>query len=209
MDRHSLSPLMLAARDGHLAAVKFLLERKAVVDRANDDGVTALLSAAARGRTEIAACLLDHRADINKPGKHSGFTPLMKAARLNRVSCVKLLLERKADMTAKSPRGTTAIDVAQRHSEALSVLQFAQTAEPPPAAPAPAPRVSSTSIVSVVSGAAATASTADKADRKAFASQARRFTDSSAFQSSSTIAVSNCFITRLFDVGSGNRTAAD
>ena len=136
------TPLIRAARANKLEAVKFLIERKAIVDKVTQAGWTAFLVACYYGCTEAAATLLDQGADINLCGSHTRESGLMKAARGNRSSCVKLLLERKADKDLKSANSRTALELAQAldRREIVSLLQFASTAPPPAAPPAPAPR---------------------------------------------------------------------
>ena len=140
------TPLIYAARDGKLEAVKVLIEHKATVDKTNIFGQTALQIACFAGYGEIAEFLLDNGADMNKADSF-GRTPLIRAARGDDSKCVKLLLERKADRTQKAidgeSKGKTALDVAEDYKieEIVSMLRFASTAAPPPAPPAPAPHV--------------------------------------------------------------------
>lgn len=55
---------MAAAICGHNDAVTLLLTNKASIDDRCEDGSTALMYAAMHGRTDTAALLLDHKADI-------------------------------------------------------------------------------------------------------------------------------------------------
>ena len=57
------SPLMFAARDGQLTAVKILLERGAKIDFQNKSGKTALFIAARNCRSEVVLELLEQGAD--------------------------------------------------------------------------------------------------------------------------------------------------
>ena len=56
--------LILAARDGHEAVAKLLLDHRADVAAADNDGNPALILAATGGHEAVAKLLLDHRADV-------------------------------------------------------------------------------------------------------------------------------------------------
>ena len=163
-DPLEFTPLMRAANENQLEAVKFLRDRKANVDSRSRAGVTALLLAAQGGHTNIVVALLDSGANINAV-PISGESALIKATRCGQVGCVKLLLERKADTGVISKSGHTAMDIArQENAEIESLLQFAATAAPPPAPPAPALRVESAIELE-------SRTLADRADSKATASE--------------------------------------
>ena len=54
------SPLTLAACGGHMELASLLLERKANVEEANDEGYTPLMEAAREGHEDMCALLLAH-----------------------------------------------------------------------------------------------------------------------------------------------------
>ncbi|HTM02482.1 MAG TPA: ankyrin repeat domain-containing protein [Vicinamibacterales bacterium] len=58
-----MTALLLASRDGHLDAVKLLVEAGAEVDRADPNGMTPLLMALTNGQIAVAKFLLEHGAD--------------------------------------------------------------------------------------------------------------------------------------------------
>ncbi|KAE8876498.1 hypothetical protein PF005_g12380 [Phytophthora fragariae] len=90
------TPLHIAAQENQLACVKLLLEvGKVPVDAVTHDRCTALHLASQRGNTAVAACLLDHGADVDAMtvGNES---PLLKASRMSQFQTVKLLLSRNA-----------------------------------------------------------------------------------------------------------------
>lgn len=64
------TPLMLAAKNGHVDAVKLLLERGAQINARNPEtpdskkGMTALMLAAQQGHDEVVRVLLEHGADV-------------------------------------------------------------------------------------------------------------------------------------------------
>ena len=95
------TPLMYAVFYGDAAMVRFLLEKGADPNIANDAGATALMWAA--GDLEKTRLLVEHGADVNA---HSdgGRTPLMIAAgRFGSGAAVKLLLEHGANPSATAP----------------------------------------------------------------------------------------------------------
>ncbi|HEX4797627.1 MAG TPA: ankyrin repeat domain-containing protein [Humisphaera sp.] len=116
-----LTALMLAAKNGYVEAVRFLIERGAnVMTRATDPfdrHQTALYFAARAGHVEIMRLLLDGGADPSAHGasvlgEPTG-TPLHEATERGHAQAVRLLLERGARADAKM-FDTTPLDVARR-----------------------------------------------------------------------------------------------
>ncbi|KAF1779022.1 Ankyrin repeat-containing domain [Phytophthora cactorum] len=90
------TPLHIAAQENQLACVKLLLEvGKVPVDDVTHDRCTALHLASQRGNTAVAACLLDHGADVDAMTVDNE-SPLLKASRMSQFQTVKLLLSRNA-----------------------------------------------------------------------------------------------------------------
>ena len=73
-----LTPLMLAAREGHLDVARTLVGAAADIDAAAGDGKTALAIAIFNGNYELASFLVDNKADVNKADAQR-FTPLFWA----------------------------------------------------------------------------------------------------------------------------------
>ena len=69
------TPLLLAAKNGHIRAVKLLLERGAEPNTGDQVGHAPLHGAASRGHKEVVQILLDRGADTNKKD-HMRFTPV-------------------------------------------------------------------------------------------------------------------------------------
>ena len=94
-----LTPLLIAAENGHMSIVQLLISAKADIHReAHIDGIaqTPLILAAQNGHTEIVRLLLDAGATLDKP-RSDNRTALFMAARGGRKETVQLLLSRGAD----------------------------------------------------------------------------------------------------------------
>ena len=95
-DAANISVLHVAARDGHAAIVKLLLEAGADVSEKDvDTQATALHRAAERGHDTCVRILLEAGADIDARNVN-GMTPLHKAARSGHGDVVHLLLQHGA-----------------------------------------------------------------------------------------------------------------
>jgi len=118
--------LMRAAKGGDVAALKLLLQYKARVDLANDDGITPLMIAAGmghganptRGRyktdAEAAECtrlLVEAGGAVNGRSRTKA-TPLHSAAQHGWNETVKYLVAHGAELEAEEAAGLTPIDFA-------------------------------------------------------------------------------------------------
>jgi len=112
-DEFRNTPLMYAARYGHVDVVRLMLEGGADAKRANAVQRTALHMAAWSGYLEVCRLLLDCGAKVDPQDKLKE-TPLHDAARQGHLSVVKLLVERGADVRVKNDYGMTASKVAWR-----------------------------------------------------------------------------------------------
>jgi ankyrin repeat protein len=132
----SSTPLMAAAQNGNLAAVKLLLAKGAKVNAVSPQqtlkvnsrpavfgGFTPLLMAATYGPPDIVKALLDAGADVNA-AEARGMTALMLALTTDRLNLetVKILLDHGADARVKSQEGETALDWARKYGIA-SVIE--------------------------------------------------------------------------------------
>jgi len=148
----SESPLMAAAENGNLAAVKLLLAKGANVNAASPyeplqvhnrsaafGGFTPLLLAATYGPPGVVKALLDAGADVNAADAR-GMTALMLALTTDRLSpyTVKILLDHGADARSKSQDGETALDWARKYAVA-SVIKILGRKPLPPAGAVPNP----------------------------------------------------------------------
>jgi len=65
LPRGSLTPLMLAARQGSLESARVLVDRGAALNLTDPDGTTATVTAIINGHYDVAALLVQHGADPN------------------------------------------------------------------------------------------------------------------------------------------------
>jgi ankyrin repeat protein len=75
------TPLLLAAREGHLEVARLLLEAGASIEKADADGVTPLLMAVLNGRIPVARYLIERGASVRAADWY-GQTPLFAAVDL-------------------------------------------------------------------------------------------------------------------------------
>ena len=103
------TPLMAAARSGHVRVVEFLVSRGADVGLQGQDGQTPLILAARNNHLQVVQLLIAHSADVNA-GDMYAYTALMRAAREGHLNIVKCLAEAGADVNAKAKyNGYTAL----------------------------------------------------------------------------------------------------
>lgn len=124
--QYGWTPLMIAAADGHEAAVRVLLAMGGDPNRKNDLGRTALMFPSSYGFIGVARALLDAGADVNVvPTDDTRWTALMAAACAGRADVTQLLLERGADSALKDSKGRTALACARNndHSDVVKILR--------------------------------------------------------------------------------------
>jgi hypothetical protein len=116
-------PLFIAASNGHLEVVHALLEAKAKVDQADNDGWTPLFMAAQKGHLEVVRALLEANAEVDK-ADNDGVTSLFMAAQNGHLEVVHALLEAKAEVDQAHNDGWTPLCVAAQngHLEVVHAL---------------------------------------------------------------------------------------
>src|SRR6266508_3607352 len=93
---YSRDSLVKRAGEGDTIAVKLLIAAGMPVDARNSEGKTALMGAAAAGRTETAQALLARGANVNEGA------PLMMAAAAGNADTVLLLIGKGARVNDKN-----------------------------------------------------------------------------------------------------------
>ena len=145
-DAANFTPLMVAAANGSVEAVKLLLSHGARVNDVSGDGevivhaparakngmlalgtFTPLLLAAPASSPELVKTLLDAGADVNVKDLR-GMTPLMLAVATDHASAdaVRLLMDKGANVNASSAEGETALDWARKFGDAPIVSMLKQ-----------------------------------------------------------------------------------
>ena len=102
----------------NIVIVQCLVEHGAKIDRADNDGVTALSLAASSGNLGVAEYLIDHGAEVNK-APDDGSTPLHIVAAIgdqlspqHHLDMISMLLAFGASLKARNDEGLLPIDVA-------------------------------------------------------------------------------------------------
>ena len=98
---NGMSPLLHASSAGHVEIVSLLLAAQARMDLADQDGDTALFSAAIGGHVEVLRLLLD--AGAEDLTRRNGSSALTRAAALGHFEIVALLSCNKLDNGQKDP----------------------------------------------------------------------------------------------------------
>ena len=106
---HFVTPLIIAAHNGHLNSVKILLSYKADIAARGtlkigdevSDGCTPLWGAAAADHLDVVKLLLEQNADVDSKTS-TGSTPLRVAAHEGHLDIVRCLVHRGADVNARN-----------------------------------------------------------------------------------------------------------
>jgi ankyrin repeat protein len=114
------TPLVDAARNDDLQAVRALIAKRANVNEHARDGSTAILWAAYHSNLEMARALIAAGAAVNTPN-HYGISPLLQASRSGDAPLVAALLKAGADHAARHPDGETPLMAASRSGRVEAV----------------------------------------------------------------------------------------
>jgi uncharacterized protein len=117
------APLVAAAKNDDLPAVRQLLAKRVNVNEPARDGSTALLWSAYNANIEMTRALIAAGAAVNTPN-HYGITPLLQASRAGDAALVGTLIKAGADVAAAHPDGETPLMAVSRtgHLDAVKLL---------------------------------------------------------------------------------------
>lgn len=105
------TPLHAAARGGHTAAVRALLDAGAPADIGDNENSTPLDVASIAGQLEVARLLVERGADV-RHRDDNGMTALLFAAFNGQVDVASFLMEHGADARVRRNDGVTALHAA-------------------------------------------------------------------------------------------------
>jgi len=124
-DDAGMSPLCLAARNGHKEVARVLLTSapaQSLLQHCTGAGVTAVHIAAQEGHSDALALLISQSAEVNG-GCIQGKTPLLYAGENGHMSACRLLVEARADFKRRTKDEETLLHTASRYGEATLVSQ--------------------------------------------------------------------------------------
>lgn len=119
-DKHSRTPLHLAAWAGQTQVVSYLCKMKADVGAAAMDDMGAIHFAAQKGHLEVVRTLVSSGVSI-KALTRKGMSALHYAVQGSNVELVKYLVKKGSSLSAKTKAGKTPLDLASSE-EIRSVL---------------------------------------------------------------------------------------
>ena len=105
----ALSPLHLAAYNGHRDTLLILLSRFNTVDLTDSLGRTPLYLSSYAGKPDCVSLLLEQGAMVTRPASGCGLTPVHCAASQGHVECLRLLLDNTEDSGAPDTPATTVL----------------------------------------------------------------------------------------------------
>ena len=128
---HFVTPLIIAAHNGHLNSVKILLRYNADIEARGtvkvgdevSEGCTPLWAAAASGRLDVVKLLIERNADVDSRTS-TGSTPLRAAAHEGHLDVVKCLVESGTDVNARNYNDESTPLMAACYWGHLSVVTY-------------------------------------------------------------------------------------
>ncbi|EEF42484.1 putative ankyrin repeat protein RF_0381 [Ricinus communis] len=127
-DKHSRTPLHLAAWSGHVHVVNYLSQQKADVSAAAMDDMGAIHFAAQKGHLDVVRTLLSSGVSV-KATTRKGLTPLHYAAQGSNLDLVKYLVKKGASLATKTKAGKTPLDLASNEEIHLFLEKSEQSSE--------------------------------------------------------------------------------
>jgi ankyrin repeat protein len=123
------SALHVAAGNGNVSQVRWLLDAGAQPDSRDDQNRSAVHIAALLGHAESINLLLDAGADVDSKD-NLGRTPLMLVAENGHIDAARVLLDHNADLELKSNSGATPYSLAHLHNHKTIIQLLYRDQEP-------------------------------------------------------------------------------
>ncbi|XP_061352100.1 uncharacterized protein LOC133297054 isoform X2 [Gastrolobium bilobum] len=127
-DKHSRTPLHLAAFSGQAEVVSYLCKHKADVGASAMDDMAAIHFAAQKGHLEVIRALLSAGASV-KASTRKGMTSLHYAAQGSHLELVKYLAKKGASLSVKTRAGKTPLDLATNEEVRSFLEEFERSAK--------------------------------------------------------------------------------
>jgi hypothetical protein len=118
---HDRTPLHVASQEGHVDAVRVLLDHGAHVNSQDHVNLMALHLASYRGNLKVVQLLLEHEATLNGL-TISGSSPVYLASQEGRLEVVRLLCDHGADVHIRTGSGLTPFQRATGHHHDVAQL---------------------------------------------------------------------------------------
>ncbi|XP_020576086.1 tankyrase-2 [Phalaenopsis equestris] len=125
-DKHSRTPLHLAAWSGHAAVVSYLCKNKADVGASAMDDTAAIHFASQKGHIEVIRILLSSGSSV-KSTNRKGMTPLHFAAQASHLELAKYLIRKGANLNSKNRTGETPLDLIKSDEIRSLVIEYEQS----------------------------------------------------------------------------------
>ncbi|KAL1556911.1 putative ankyrin repeat protein [Salvia divinorum] len=122
-DRHSRTPLHLAAWAGHSEVVSYLCKNKADAGAAAMDDMGAIHFAAQKGHLDVVKILLASGVSV-KSCNRKGMTALHYSAQGSNLEFINYLLKKGANKNNKNKAGKTAVDLASSEEIRKLLLEY-------------------------------------------------------------------------------------
>jgi ankyrin len=120
-DERGMTPLHLAAKNGHREVTAQLLDHGAPMDQIRQDGVTPLFLAAQAGHRDVVALFLEKGAEVNSQARIGAVTLLHLSAYRGDQDMVALLLKYGADKNARMASGERPVDLARQQGHTILI----------------------------------------------------------------------------------------
>lgn len=120
-DEEKQTALYYALINSHTESALFLIDKKADLKNVNDREDSALTIATSLNNHKVMLALLKKDPSLLNKTSLSGKSPLMEAARFGNRQTLEILLASKADITLKNQNGQTALDIAKKAQNKVSI----------------------------------------------------------------------------------------